>query len=146
ISKGIGSVANGFEQMTGQINVELKKPEGDEQAFFNVYTNDMGRSDVNVNLFKRLNDKWAVGGLLHDNVSLHEHRSTSDNGFRDLPVGNIFSGVNRWRYEDGKGVIAQFGFKYHKDDRAGGQIDFDPDKHHNIGNPADRPYGIVLDM
>ena len=27
LNKGTGSVANGFESITGQINIELKKPE-----------------------------------------------------------------------------------------------------------------------
>src|SRR5690606_19509609 len=50
IGKGIGSVVNGFENIAGQINVELKKPETSEALYFNAYTNNAGRSDVNLNL------------------------------------------------------------------------------------------------
>jgi len=39
LNKGTGSVANGFETITGQINVELKKPEEAEGLYFNLYTN-----------------------------------------------------------------------------------------------------------
>ena len=39
LAKGPGSVINGFESMTGQINVELKKPEEGERAYFNLYAN-----------------------------------------------------------------------------------------------------------
>lgn len=125
ISKGIGSVVNGYENMAGQINVELKKPHLSEKLFFNAYANNMGRTDVNLNLAHKINDDWSVGVLLHDNFMYNKNMNFSDNGFRDVPVGNLFSGVNRWHYENGRGVIAQFGVKFLKDDRTGGQIDFD---------------------
>ncbi|MGO1649989.1 MAG: TonB-dependent receptor domain-containing protein [Sphingobacterium sp.] len=128
ISKGIGSVANGFENMAGQINVELKKPHTSEKLFFNAYGNNMGRTDVNLNLAHHINENWSVGLLLHDNFMYNKKMNFSDNGFRDAPVGNLFSGVNRWHYENGKGIIAQFGIKYLHDDRIGGQIDFDEDQ------------------
>lgn len=53
IAKGIGSVANGYENMAGQINVELKKPQNSDRLYFNAYANNMGRTDVNLNLAKR---------------------------------------------------------------------------------------------
>jgi len=124
ISKGIGSVANGYESMAGQINVELKKPNDAEKLYFNAYANNMGRTDLNLNLAHKINDKWSVGLLLHDNFMYNKNMNFSKNGFRDIPVGNLFSGVNRWNYENGKGTIAQFGIKYLKDDRTGGQTDF----------------------
>ncbi len=124
ISKGIGSVANGFENMAGQINIELKKPHNSEKLFLNAYANNMGRTDINLNLAHHLNEKWSVGLLLHDNFMYNKKMNFSDNGFRDIPVGNLFSGINRWHYENGKGVIAQFGVKFLHDDRIGGQVDF----------------------
>jgi outer membrane receptor for ferrienterochelin and colicins len=126
ISKGIGSVVNGFENMTGQINVELKKPEGPEVLLANAYINTMGRSDVNLNVSHRINDRWATSLLLHDNFNKNKHMNVSNNGFRDAPTGNLFSGIHRWRYENGQGWMAQFGIKYLSDQRTGGQIDFDP--------------------
>ncbi|MEI5985574.1 MULTISPECIES: TonB-dependent receptor domain-containing protein [Sphingobacterium] len=127
ISKGIGSVANGFENMAGQINVELKKPHNTDKLYFNAYANNMGRTDINLNVATHLNEKWSVGLLLHDNFMYNKKMNFSDNGFRDMPVGNLFSGINRWHYENGKGVIAQFGVKFLHDDRVGGQIDFNED-------------------
>jgi outer membrane receptor for ferrienterochelin and colicins len=128
ISKGIGSVVNGYENMAGQINVELKKPHNSERLYFNAYANNMGRTDVNLNLSQKINEKWSVGLLLHDNFMYNKNMNFSDNGFRDIPVGNLFSGINRWHYENGKGTIAQFGVKYLKDNRTGGQINFDKDR------------------
>ncbi len=126
IGKGIGSVVNGFENIAGQINVELKKPESSEKLFFNVYGNNMGRTDINLNLAHQFNERWSTGLLLHDNFMYNRYMNFSNNGFRDIPVGNLFSAVNRWKYEDGKGFILQFGFKFLSDERTGGQIDFDP--------------------
>lgn len=147
ISKGVGSVANGFENMTGQINVELKKPENSERLFFNVYGNDMGRTDLNLNLAQRINDRWSTGLLLHDNFMFNKHLSFSDNGFRDIPTGNIFSGINRWKFENGRGLIAQFGVKYLKDDRIGGEIGFDPQHTQQaIHGSGPMKYGIQFDI
>ena len=60
LSKGTGSVVNGFESIAGQINVELKKPVSSERLYANIYLNDFGKTDVNINLTKKLNDKWST--------------------------------------------------------------------------------------
>lgn len=125
ISKGVGSVVNGFENMAGQINIELKKPHSTDQLYFNAYANNMGRTDINLNLSHQINDKWSVGLLLHDNFMYNRHMNFSNNGFRDIPVGNLFTGINRWHYQNDDGVIVQFGIKFLHDDRVGGEIDFD---------------------
>ena len=141
ISKGIGSVVNGYESMAGQINVELKKPNDTERLYFNAYANNMGRTDINLNLTQKLNDKWSVGLLLHDNFMYNKNMNFSKNGFRDVPVGNLFSGINRWHYEDSQGIIAQFGIKYLKDDRTGGQLDFDK----KLDKGTTNRYGLGFD-
>jgi len=142
ISKGMGSVANGFESMSGQINVELKKPHNSDRLYFNAYANNMGRTDVNLNLAQKISDKWSVGLLLHDNFMYNKKMNFSDNGFRDMPVGNVFSGINRWHYEDGKGLIAQFGVKYLNDDRIGGEIDFNE----STDKLTTNKYGLGFDI
>lgn len=142
IGKGIGSVVNGFENIAGQINVELKKPETSERLFFNAYGNNMGRTDVNLNLSHKFNENWAGGLLLHDNFMYNKYMNFSDNGFRDIPVGNLFSGVNRWKYENGRGFMLQFGAKFLRDNRTGGQIDFDPDTDRLTTNR----YGLGFDI
>src|SRR6185312_2751762 len=50
LSKGTGSVANGYESIAGQINVELKNPATAEKLYANGYVNDMGKTDFNLNL------------------------------------------------------------------------------------------------
>ena len=137
--KGMGSVANGYESIAGQINVELKKPENSEQLLANAYVNDFGKTDLNLNLSKKINDKWATGLLIHDDFIYNKQLDNNKDGFRDLPTGNLFSIINRWKYDDGKGLLAQFGIKGLTDNRTGGQTAFNPssDKyttnHYGIG-------------
>src|SRR5690606_24947773 len=142
IGKGIGSVVNGFENIAGQINVELKKPETAAPLFFNAYTNNAGRSDVNINVSQRFNEHWSGGLLLHDNFMYNKNMNFSKNGFRDAPVGNLFSGINRWKYENGKGFMLQFGVKFLKDDRIGGEIDFNP----ATDKLTENRYGLGIDI
>ncbi|HKO82135.1 MAG TPA: TonB-dependent receptor, partial [Chitinophagaceae bacterium] len=126
LTKGIGSVANGYESIAGQINVELKKPENSEQLFANAYVNDFGKTDLNLNLSKKIGRKWATGLLLHDDFLTNKQLDFNKDGFRDLPTGNQFSLINRWKYDDGKGFLTQFGVKVLNDKRTGGETSYNP--------------------
>jgi outer membrane receptor for ferrienterochelin and colicins len=124
LTKGIGSVANGYESIAGQINVELKKPENSESFYANAYINDFGKTDLNLNLSKKMGTKWAAGLLLHDDFLANKKLDFNNDGFRDLPTGNQFSLINRWKYEDGSGFLTQFGIKIVNDKRTGGETAF----------------------
>ncbi|WP_276484804.1 TonB-dependent receptor domain-containing protein [Paraflavitalea pollutisoli] len=139
LTKGIGSVANGYESIAGQINVELKKPENSEQLYANAYVNDFGKTDLNLNLSKKIGKKWSTGLLLHNDFWTNKRIDFNNDGFRDLPTGNLFSAISRWKYDDGKGFLTQFGIKAMIDNKTGGAISYDPstDKfttnHYGIG-------------
>ena len=124
LSKGTGSVANGFESIAGQINVELKKPANSERLYANIYENDFGKTDVNLNLTQKLNNKWATTLLLHDDYFNNKKLDFNKDGFRDLPTGNLFSAVNRWSFDNNKGLMTQFGIKFLDDKKTGGQINY----------------------
>lgn len=47
LNMGAGSVVNGFESITGQINVELRKPCHGDLFFLNGYANQAGRFEFN---------------------------------------------------------------------------------------------------
>lgn len=127
--KGTGSVANGFESIAGQINVELKKPVTNERIYANVYVNDFGKTDLNLNLTQKLGKNWSTTLLLHDAFLNNKRIDENKDGFRDLPTGNLFSVVNRWSFENNKGFTAHVGIKYLADNKTGGQTSFDPQKH-----------------
>ena len=65
LNKGVGSVVNGYESIAGQINIELKKPEKAEQLYANVYLNNMGKSDINLNLSRKFGKKVSAALVLH---------------------------------------------------------------------------------
>lgn len=129
MTKGVGSVVNGFESITGQVNVELKKPENTDKLYANVYVNNMGKTDLNLNLSRKLGNRWSTALLLHDAFLTNSQVDFNKDGFRDLPTGNLFTFMNRWKYDDGNGLISQFGYRYLRDNKVGGETAFDEDKH-----------------
>lgn len=126
LSKGVGSVANGYESIAGQINVELKKPENSERFFSNLYINDQGKTDINFNMSQKMGTKWSTELLLHGAFFNNKSLDFNKDGFRDLPTGRLLTAMNRWKYDDGKGFMLQFGFKILNDNKTGGQTNFDP--------------------
>ena len=123
VTKGTGSVINGYESIAGQINVELKKPEESERLYVNGYVNNAARSELNVNYTAHVGEKWATTFLLHGSTRPFEMDS-NDDSFLDFPTGSQFNAINRWVYNDGKGLLAQFGVKLLNDVKLGGQTDF----------------------
>lgn len=149
LTKGIGSVANGYESIAGQINIELKKPENTDKLYANVYVNDMGKTDLNLILSQKVGKKWSTALLLHDAFLTNKNIDFNKDGFRDLPTGNLFSAINRWKYEDNKGFMTQFGIKFLDDTRTGGEVKYDPsdDKfttnHYGLGISTKRYEGFA---
>lgn len=125
VGKGAGSVVNGYESMTGAINVELAKPDVSEKLYLNVYGNNQGRAEVNLNSSHKINKKWSVGFLTHAST-LQTKLDQNNDGFLDLPLYTQFNGINRWKYQSDK-MMAQFGVKALYEDRTGGQVNFNPD-------------------
>ncbi len=128
LTKGVGSVANGYESIAGQINVELKKPENSEKLLANIYVNDYGKTDLNLNLSGKLGKNWSAALLLHDDFFTNRKLDFNKDGFRDLPTGNTVSVVNRYKFDNSKGTMIQFGIKVLNDQRTGGEVGFDPSK------------------
>lgn len=143
LTKGTGSVANGYESIAGQINIEEKKPDNSDKLFVNAYANNMGRLEANINTAHRLNDQWSTALLAHVNGVTRKNDFNED-GFLDTPLGRQFNIINRWKYMTQDGWIGQFAIKYLNDSRTGGQMNFDKktDKlttnHYGIGLNAEQ--------
>ncbi|MEP7237073.1 MAG: TonB-dependent receptor [Ferruginibacter sp.] len=140
LTKGVGSVANGYESIAGQINVELKKPENSEKLLANLYVNDYGKTDLNLNLSQKINKNWSAGLLLHDDFLTNKKLDFNKDGFRDLPTGNTFSLVNRYKFDNSKGTLIQLGIKILNDKRTGGETGFEPGSDKNTTNK----YGLGI--
>lgn len=123
VGKGAGSVVNGYESMTGQINVELQKPDTQEKLYLNTYVNNFGRGEVNLNLAHQLSKKWSTGLLTHGST-LRNRVDKNGDGFLDLPLYTQYNAINRWKYQGDK-LMAQFGVKALYEDRLGGQKSFE---------------------
>ena len=67
ITKGAGSVINGYESISGQINAELVKPLTDNRIFLNAYGSLGGRYELNSHLNHKISDKWQTGIYIHGN-------------------------------------------------------------------------------
>lgn len=121
ITKGSGSVVNGFESISGQINVELKKPYSDTPFFINVYSNTMGRNEINLHANKIINDKLSTGFYLHGNKNSNVNDKNND-GFLDNPKSEAFNFFNRWQYiNPQKGTVSFLGIRYMKDEKIIGE-------------------------
>lgn len=131
VAKGAGSVVNGYESMTGALNIELVKPDMAEKLYLNAYGSSQGRGEINLNLAHKINKKWSVGLLTHAST-LQTKLDQNGDGFLDLPLYTQFNGINRWKYQTDK-VMASFGVKALYEDRTGGQVSFNPDTDRNSG-------------
>jgi outer membrane receptor for ferrienterochelin and colicin len=134
ITKGAGSVVNGYESIAGQINAELQKPTTDHKLFVNAYGSQDGRMELNTHFNTAVSKKWSAGVYLHGNLRDKEHDVNNDT-FLDAPLGQQINVMNRWQYTDTeKGFVTFLNFRYLNDEKKTGQIDFDPNA--QDGNPG----------
>ncbi len=127
ITKGAGSVINGFESISGQINAELVKPSRDHNFFLNAYGALGGRLELNTHFNQKVSDKWQTGIYVHGNHRGEKFDKNND-GFLDNPLSNQINVMNRWQYTDAeKGWVSFINFHYLDDDKQVGQIGFNPD-------------------
>ena len=126
ITKGAGSVINGYESISGQINYEIEKPINARPFFLNLYTSEDSRYELNAHTKVKLSDKWATSLLAHGNVRQRKSDHNHD-GFIDNPIGNQINLLNRWQYSNAeKGWVSFVNLNYMKDERQAGQIDYNP--------------------
>ena len=126
ITKGAGSVINGFESIAGQINAELQKPSNDDRLFVNVYGNANGRMELNTHLNTKISDKWDTGLYVHGNLRNQKFDKNEDS-FLDMPLQQQLNLMNRWQYTNNeKGLVSFINIKFLNDEKQTGQVDFDP--------------------
>lgn len=124
ITKGSGSVVNGFESISGHINTELVKPLTDIPFFFNGYSNNYERYEINSRVNLVLDKNLGTGIYIHSNLRNGEWDTNSDN-FLDTPLARQFNVMNRWQYLDSeKGWVAYFNVQYLNDEKETGEVSF----------------------
>ncbi|MDL2251510.1 TonB-dependent receptor [Odoribacter sp. OttesenSCG-928-J03] len=141
VSKGVGSVINGYEAIAGQVSTDYKKPRVSEKIFANAYVNDEEMYEFNVNGSVLLNDKWSTAILLHHDRMQKEHTSHGYD-FLDMPKQSQYNIMNRWEYKSDAWNI-QFGGKFLDEDKLSGEKGFKKSMKDNYG-PGNL-YGIGVE-
>ena len=136
VSKGAASVKNGYESITGQINIEFKKPQLTDQVNANVYGNSMGKLEANADGSIHLTDRWSLGLMLHYEDKYKNHDGNGD-GFMDEPNVQQYNGQFRWAYFS-PGYIFQAGVRGIKESRVSGQMT------EHMADHDKRPYQIEM--
>ncbi len=128
ITKGAGSVVNGFESISGQINTELIKPLSDIPFFLNAYGSTDSRFELNTHINKTVSDHWATTLFVHGNTRVSKN-DMNDDGFLDNPLGKQFNIANRWQYANPEtGWVSFINLRYMNDEKQTGELGFDPDR------------------
>src|SRR5690554_485309 len=126
ITKGSGSVVNGYESIAGQINAELQKPLTDDKLFVNAYGSGNGRFELNTHLNTQVTNRWSTGLYIHGNMRDYEFDKNNDS-FIDAPLMQQVNVMNRWQYTDQEnGYVGFFNVRYLNDEKQTGQVNFDP--------------------
>lgn len=138
VSKGAASVINGYESITGQINVAFKKPDSKEKLHLNLYADADGKLEFNGNTNLHLiKDKLTTGVFVHAE-QLSDEVDHNHDGFLDMPMNNQIHLLNLWKFNNQKGLMLHGGLRYLGDDRTGGQ----PESHR--GSDMGQRYRISL--
>ena len=129
IAKGSSSVINGVECMTGQINMEHRKPTDEKPLFINGAVMSDTKMDLNVASSLQMGYNWSTVILGHVSGNIAPHDMDGD-GFLDEPKQLQFNLSNRWLYQSDNGVQVRFGVRALQDSRLGGQMLTDADGQH----------------
>lgn len=120
VAKGLSTVVNGVESITGQINTEYRKPTDEKPLFLNFSTMNDTKTDFNIASSLQMGESWStvILGHVSGNFKTFDH---NHDGFRDDPEMLQFNVANRWLYYGPTGIQVRFGFRALQDRRKGGQ-------------------------
>jgi hypothetical protein len=104
VNKGIGSVANGFENISGQINIDFKRPRTTEKLIVNGYISEVAKSDFNFITGLKLSERLATNFFGHTSFSRIKFDNNHDN-FIDMPLFWNFNFMNKWHYIGKNGFV-----------------------------------------
>ena len=133
VSKGAASVKSGFQNITGQIDVEYIKPDKEKNLDINLYTDSRLKTEGNAVARLHLNKYLSTELLLHGEKDWMHHDANKD-GWHDYPGISQLHLQNRWKYRRGR-YIFHGGVGMVRENRDGGQLaDF-----------TANPYRVLLD-
>ena len=143
VSKGVASVTAGHEAITGQINLEHRKPTDDERLFLNLYFDSELRPEINLSSAIPLTPDKSLSTVIMLHGSMHpmSHDGNGDS-FVDMPKSHQINVANKWLWQTPKGVQLRWGWKYLQENRLGGQHGYKKDMYEQmISDPLNNLYG-----
>ena len=141
VSKGVASVTAGHEAITGQINLEHRKPTDDERLFLNLYFDSELRPEINISSAIPLTEDKSLSTVIMAHASMHptSHDANGDN-FVDMPKSHQINVANKWLWQTENGVQLRWGWKYLQENRLGGSHDYKKDMYEDmVANPLQNP-------
>ena len=134
IAKGPSSVINGLEAITGQINMEHRKPTDETPLFVQLYGSSDAMLEANVVSALQFSPAWSTILLTHVGSTAMSMDHNGD-GFRDEPENLQINVANRWLYyHQASGLQIRFGARFINENRLGGQMGSHKDNEYNIAN------------
>ncbi len=138
LTKGVGTVQNGYESQTGMINLNFIPPDGEEQLYLDFFANSQSRFEANAVWTKKLVGKWSTALFINGNTQ-QQKVDRNDDGFLDMPLREGAKVMNRWKYK-GDFFRSQIMASYTNEQRTAGQEQFDFDD--DFGNTSNYGFGI----
>ncbi len=125
VAKGANSVLQGFENISGQINVTTKDPANTDKLYLNAYMNSFLEKHINANYAVKSGD-WSNLTALHTVQPADEYDGDNDN-FLDLPKLTRYMVFNKLKYGDDTktGLITSINLRFVNEQRVGGQTNYD---------------------
>lgn len=136
VSKGNASVKHGYESITGQINVDYKKPEDEQLTEINLYLNSEWRAEADVDGNINVGNNWNTILMAHAENNFEAHDQNND-GFLDKPKVRQFNLRNHWIYQ-GDSYAFRAGIGALTEKREGGQME-------DIVEAGTTPYTIDIE-
>ncbi|MBE6175945.1 MAG: TonB-dependent receptor [Rikenellaceae bacterium] len=146
VSKGVASVTAGHEAITGQINLEHRKPTDDERFFLNLYFDSELRPEFNISSAIPLTPDKSLSTVImaHGSLDTATHDMNND-GFVDMPKANQINVANKWLWQNAGGVQLRWGWKFVNENRLGGAMGYKKDMYDEmLENPLGTPYGSKI--
>ena len=146
VSKGVASVTAGHEAITGQINLEHRKPTDDERFFLNVYFDSELRPEINMSSAIPLTKDKSLSTVIMAHGSLDTaHHDMNKDGFADMPKANQINVANKWLWQNAGGVQLRWGWKVVNENRLGGEMGYKKNLYDQMmENPLQTPYGSQI--
>ena len=146
VSKGVASVTAGHEAITGQINLEHRKPTDDERFFLNLYFDNEMRPEINISSAIPLTPDKSLSTVIMAHGSLDTaHHDMNNDGFADMPKANQINIANKWLWQNSDGVQLRWGWKIVNENRIGGEMKYREDMFDQMmENPLSTPYGSKI--